>query len=71
MDATATPPTFTMEVFGHTTVRAPHRTLRASDFTGVKPRQILELIARAGVSRSARPRSPSTSGPGARRRAGR
>jgi SARP family transcriptional regulator, regulator of embCAB operon len=36
---------FTVEVFGHTTVRTPQRTLRASDFTGVKPRQLLELIA--------------------------
>ena len=45
MDASATPHTFTVGVFGHTTVRTPHRTLRASDFTGVKPRQILELIA--------------------------
>ena len=45
MDASATPHTFTVEVFGHTTVRTPQRTLRASDFTGVKPRQILELIA--------------------------
>jgi len=45
MDSSAAPRTFTVEVFGHTTVHAPHRTLRASDFTGVKPRQILELIA--------------------------
>jgi DNA-binding SARP family transcriptional activator len=45
MDANATPHTFTVEMFGHTTVRTPQRTLRASDFTGVKPRQILELIA--------------------------
>lgn len=44
-DSSATPHTFTVEVFGHTIVRAPHRTLRASDFSGVKPRQILELIA--------------------------
>ena len=36
---------FTVHVFGHTTVRTPDRTLRASDFTGVKPRQILELVA--------------------------
>jgi DNA-binding SARP family transcriptional activator len=45
MDASATPHTFTMEVLGHTMVHTPLRTLRASDFTGVKPRQILELIA--------------------------
>lgn len=45
MDSSATPRTFTVAVFGHTTVHTPHRTLRASDFTGVKPRQILELIA--------------------------
>ena len=36
---------FVVHVFGHTTVRTPDRILRASDFTGVKPRQILELIA--------------------------
>jgi DNA-binding SARP family transcriptional activator len=36
---------FTVHVFGHTTVSTPDRTLRASDFTGVKPRQILELVA--------------------------
>ena len=36
---------FAVHVFGHTTVRTPDRILRASDFTGVKPRQILELIA--------------------------
>jgi DNA-binding SARP family transcriptional activator len=36
---------FGVVVFGHTTVRTPDRMLRASDFTGVKPRQILELIA--------------------------
>jgi len=36
---------FTVHLFGHTTVRTPARTLRASDFSGVKPRQILELIA--------------------------
>ena len=36
---------FAVHVFGHTTVHTPDRTLRASDFTGVKPRQILELIA--------------------------
>jgi DNA-binding SARP family transcriptional activator len=36
---------FGVEVFGHTTVRTPARTLRESDFSGVKPRQILELIA--------------------------
>jgi DNA-binding SARP family transcriptional activator len=36
---------FTVHVFGHTTVRTPDRILLASDFTGVKPRQILELIA--------------------------
>jgi DNA-binding SARP family transcriptional activator len=36
---------FGVQVFGHTTVRTPGRTLRASDFTGVKPRQILELLA--------------------------
>jgi DNA-binding SARP family transcriptional activator len=36
---------FTVHVFGHTTVFTPDRTLGASDFTGVKPRQILELIA--------------------------
>jgi DNA-binding SARP family transcriptional activator len=45
MDDGATPHPFTVEVFGHTTVRTPQRTLRASDFNGVKPRQILELIA--------------------------
>ena len=36
---------FTVHLFGHTTVSTPDRTLRASDFTGVKPRQILELVA--------------------------
>jgi DNA-binding SARP family transcriptional activator len=36
---------FGVALFGHTTVRTPRRTLRASDFTGVKPRQILELVA--------------------------
>jgi len=45
MDASATPATFTVGLFGHTTVRTAQRVLRASDFTGVKPRQILELIA--------------------------
>jgi DNA-binding SARP family transcriptional activator len=44
MDSSGTP-AFAVEVFGHTTVHAPHGTLRASDFTGVKPRQLLELIA--------------------------
>ena len=39
-----TPPVLFLDVFGHTTVRTPERTLRASDFTGVKPRQILELV---------------------------
>jgi DNA-binding SARP family transcriptional activator len=39
------PPVLSVEVFGHTTVGTPDRTLRASDFTGVKPRQILELVA--------------------------
>ena len=36
---------FGVRLFGHTTVHTPDRTLRASDFMGVKPRQILELIA--------------------------
>ena len=36
---------FGVHLFGHTTVHTPDRTLRASDFMGVKPRQILELIA--------------------------
>src|SRR4051794_29625158 len=36
---------FSVHLFGHTAVRTPARTLRASDFAGVKPRQILELIA--------------------------
>jgi hypothetical protein len=36
---------FGVHLFGHTTVHTPDRTLRASDFLGVKPRQILELIA--------------------------
>jgi DNA-binding SARP family transcriptional activator len=36
---------FSLHLFGHTAVRTPARTLRASDFSGVKPRQILELIA--------------------------
>jgi DNA-binding SARP family transcriptional activator len=36
---------FGVHLFGHTAVHTPDRTLRASDFTGVKPRQILELIA--------------------------
>ena len=71
MDAGATPHPFTVEVFGHTTVRTPQRTLQASDFTGVKPRQILELIALGRASRSARLRSPSRSGPAARPHAGR
>jgi DNA-binding SARP family transcriptional activator len=34
-----------VELLGPTAVRTPHRTLRESDFTGVKPRQILELVA--------------------------
>lgn len=45
MDADTTPRSFTVALFGHTTVHTPGRTLRASDFTGVKPRQILELVA--------------------------
>lgn len=36
---------FAVRVFGHTSVHTPDRTLRASDFSGVKPRQILELVA--------------------------
>ena len=36
---------FGVRVFGHTVVRTPRATLRASDFSGVKPRQILELVA--------------------------
>jgi SARP family transcriptional regulator, regulator of embCAB operon len=43
--ATGSPTVLSVEVLGHTTVRTPERTLRASDFTGVKPRQILELVA--------------------------
>jgi len=46
---------FTVHVFGHTTVSTPDRTLRASDFTGVKPRQISSWSRSAGVSPCARP----------------
>ena len=50
MDSSATPQNagaadFAVSVFGHTTVRTPLRTLKAADFSGVKPRQLLELIA--------------------------
>jgi DNA-binding SARP family transcriptional activator len=45
MDGSTTPRSFGVELLGHTTVRTPQRTLRASDFSGVKPRQILELVA--------------------------
>jgi SARP family transcriptional regulator, regulator of embCAB operon len=34
-----------IDLFGHTVVRTPDRTLRTPEFPGVKPRQILELVA--------------------------
>ncbi len=36
---------YAVDLFGHTVVRTPDRTLRTAEFPGVKPRQILELLA--------------------------
>ena len=61
---------FAVHVFGHTTVCTPDRILRASDFTGVKPRQILELIAlgrgepmrKAAIAEHSGPAGPRAAG---------